>query len=487
MNGKLFLDAMEGIQDEYILSAQARLGYIPAKGKRRGLPVRRAFTVALAAALALLCTVAAAMAVSPEFRQAVISLFQLGEVERIPGVPEDANEVKQITIGGKVSAQYVKLEGAWYTDDGQELLLRWDAEPESVWDRQPEHFYDLVGGELVEVGADAPETTAHLSWLGWEIDIRFRSFPHNDRLYVYDQAVTGFGGPDLPAGTVYAERLGSRTDMAVLRGECYQPVDTSRAWICDLKTGQVWDVLAECGFAEDSALGPVLFAEDLKHALVRAWDGVPGSGLTPYLADLEEKTYTPLSELMGLDIETTFGRYEATFCGSDTVVLAMAPLWRPEPTSVWAYHIPSGMTAPTVQKEAELEEIWSGDPYGQFLAQQVDEDGCVTILDLHTGGRVKLEGITVAQGQRCYLKANPSQTKLLWAEWDGGANLSRLGVVDLERGVFTAFARENLDIQYNDVTFWMGDNRVAVMMDLHTGEPYDSYSTSEYYLCVYEF
>ena len=139
------------------------------------------------------------------------------------------------------------------------------------------------------------------------------------------------------------------------------------------------------------------------------------------------------------------------------------------------------------EKEAELEEIWSGDPYGQFLAQQVDEDGCVTILDLHTGGRVKLEGITVAQGQRCYLKANPSQTKLLWAEWDGGANLSRLGVVDLERGVFTAFARENLDIQYNDVTFWMGDNRVAVMMDLHTGEPYDSYSTSEYYLCVYEF
>lgn len=486
MNGKLFLDAMEGIRDEYILSAQARLGYLPAQGKRRALPVRRIFTAALAAVLVLLCTVAAAMAVSPEFRQAVISLFQLGEVERVPGVPEAANQVKQITIGGEVSAQYVKLEGAWYADDGQALLLRWDAEPESVWDRQPEHFYDLIDGELVEVGADAQETTAHLSWLGWDIDLPFRSFSYNGRLYLYDPTVTGFGEPELPSGTVYAQRLGSRTDVAVLQGECHQPVEASRAWICDLKTGQVWDPLADCGFAEDCFLSPVLFAEDLKHALVRAWDGESGSGLTPYLVDLEEKTYTPLSELMGLDIETAFGRYGVSFYDSDTVMLSMPSLYQPEPISVWTYHIPSGMTAPTVQGETGLEQIWSGDPYGQALAQQVDEDGCVTILDLHTGSRVKLEGITVAQGQRCYLKANPSQTKLLWVEWDDGSNLSRLGVVDLENGVFTAFARENLDIQYDDVAFWMGDNRVAVMMDLR-GEPYDSNSTGEYYLCVYEF
>lgn len=494
MNEKLFLEAMEGISEEYIVRAGERLAYIAPREKGRVRSVKRVFTVALAAVLVAVCTMAAAMAVSPELREMIISLFQIGETEQVPGIPAGVNEVRQVTIGGQVSAQYVKLEGAWYADDGQALLLRWDAEPESVLDRQPEHFYDLVDGELVEVGADAPETAAHLSWLGWDIDLRFRSFPYNGRLYFYDQAFTCFGDPDLPSGTVYAERLGSRTDVAVLQGECYRPVDTSRAWICDLKTGEVWDVLADCGFAEDCFLAPVLFAEDLKHALVRAWDGESGSGLTPYLVDLEEKTYTPLSELMGLDIETAFGRYEVSFYDSDTVMLSMPSLYQPEPISVWTYHIPSGMTAPTVQGETDLQRIWSGEAYHWALAQQVDEDGCVTILDLHTGGRVKLEGITVAQGQRCYLKANPSQTKLLWAEW-GDSGVSRLGVVDLKNGVFTAFARENLDIQYNDVSFWMGDDRVAVMMNLRTGmdyvEPGKEYLYDKippaYYLCVYEF
>ena len=92
MNGKLFLDAMEGIRDEYILSAQARLGYLPAQGKRRALPVRRIFT----AALALLCTIAAAMAVSPPFRAAVISLFQLAEAEQVPGIPAGFGSMKKI-------------------------------------------------------------------------------------------------------------------------------------------------------------------------------------------------------------------------------------------------------------------------------------------------------------------------------------------------------------------------------------------------------
>lgn len=489
MNSGDYRKAMECFEPDPSLRVRVA-AEVEAGRPARIRPARRALTAVLAAVLAVACLLAAAVAASPELRAAVISLFQLGEAERVPGIPAGANEVKQVTIGGQVSAQYVKLEGPWdwYTGDGQELLLRRDAELESIWDRQPEHFYALTGGEVVEVGTDAPETAAHLSWLGWEVDLRFRSFPYNGRLYLYDQANTGFGEPDLPTGTVYAERLGSRTDVAVLQGECYQPVDTQRAWLCDLETGEVRDPLAECGFEEERSMAPVLFAEDLKHALVRAWDGVPGSGLTPYLADLEAKTYTPLSELMGMDIPAAFGSYAVSFYDSDTVMLAMHPLWRPEPTSVWTYHIPSGMTTPTVTEEAELQEVWSGNPYGWALAQQVDEDGSVTILDLHTGGRVKLEGITVAQGKRCYLKANPSQTRLLWAEWDdGGANLYRLGVVDLEAGVFTAFARENLDIKYSDVVFWMGDDRVAVMMDLHSGEPCGSYPTGEYYLCVYEF
>ena len=479
MNANFFLDAMEGIDDRYIISAQKRLGYLTHAEKRRAHPLRRVFTVALAAALVLACTVAAAMAVSPEFREAVISLFQLGEMERVPGVPEGANEVKQITIGGEVSAQYVKVDDSWGVERGQGLLQRID--PEDGQDC----FYDMADGELVEINVDTSEISTAVNWYGRTISIHLRFFVHNGRLYLYN----GSGGSceeDSMTFVVNPERLGSRTDVVLLRGECYgSEADTNWAWVCDLKTGEVRDVLAGCGIEEFASMERVLLTEDLKHALVRGWDGTSGNGMTPYLADLEEKTCIPLSELMGLDIPTTFGSYEAMFYDSDTVLLAMAPLWRPEPSSVWAYHIPSGMVTPTAVNEEGLTKIDSEDAaYSWALAQKVDEDGNVTIVDLRTGGRVTLEGITAMD--RCFLKVNPARTKLLWVDWSS-TGLNRLGVIDLESGAFTAFERENMELRYNEAVFWLDDDRVATMMDLHTGEPYDSYPANEYYLCVYEF
>lgn len=323
-----------------------------------------------------------------------------------------------------------------------------------------------------------------MSWYGRTINIHLRFFVYHDMLYLYN----GYGGSceeDSMTFVVNPERLGCRTDVVLLRGECYgSEADTNWAWVCDLDTGEVWDLLAGCGLERFVSMERVLLAEDLKHALIRGWDGTSDSGMTPYLADLEEKTCTPLGQLMGLDIPTAFGSYEAAFYDSDTVLLAMAPLWRPEPTNAWAYHIPSGMVTPTVVNEERLTAIDSVSAYDWALAQKVDEDGIVTIVDLRAGGQVRLEGITTVD--HCYLKVNAARTKLLWVDW-GDHGLNRLGVIDLESGEFTAFERENMEPLYNEAVFWLDDNRVATKMDLHTGEPYGSYSANEYYLCIYEF
>lgn len=479
MNGEFLLDALEYIDERYILRAQRCLGLPAGQAKARPRPVRRIFTVALAAALALICTLAAAMAVSPQFREAVISLFQLGEVERVPDVPETGYEVKQVTIGGDVSAQYVKVDGIWGADSGLGLLQRLDA------DDGQERFYDVVNGELVEVGVDDSEISTVVSWYGRTIPVHLRFFVYHDTLYLYN----GYGGScqeDSMTFVVNPERLGSRTDVVLLRGECYgSEADTNWAWVCDLKTGQVWDVLAGCGLEKFPYLNRVLLAEDGKHALIRGWDGGAGSGQIPYLVNLEEKTCTPLSELMGLDIPTAFGSYEVTFYDSDTVLLAMAPLWRPEPTSVWAYHIPSGTVTPTVENEEELTPITpEADVYDWALAQKVDENGNVTIVDLRTGKQVKLEGITAAD--RCYLKINGARTRLLWVDWVDN-RLNRLGVIDLESGEFKAFERENMELQYDEAVFWLDDDRVVTRMNLHTGDHQGPSTINEYYLCIYEF
>ena len=54
MNAQRLLDAMEHISDTYILHAQARLGYFSQAVKPRPRPVRRIFTVALAAAMVVI-------------------------------------------------------------------------------------------------------------------------------------------------------------------------------------------------------------------------------------------------------------------------------------------------------------------------------------------------------------------------------------------------------------------------------------------------
>lgn len=478
MNSELLLDAMEHIDERYIFQAQKRLGYFVETAKSRPRPMKRIFTVALAAALALICTLAAAMAVSPEFREAVISLFQLGEVEQVPDVPKEPGEVKQITIGGEVSAQYVKVDASWGMDSGLGLLQRLDA------DDGQERFYDVADGELVEVGVDASELSTAVSWYDRTINVHLRFFVYQGTLYLYN----GYGGSceeDSMTFVVNPERLGSRTDVILLRGECYgSEADTNWAWVCDLKTGEIWDVLAGCGLEKFVSMERVLLTEDLRYALIRGWDGTSGSGITPYLANLEERTCVPLSELMGQDIPTAFGSYEAAFYDSDTVLLAMAPLWRPEPSSVWAYHIPSGMVTPTVVNEEGLTAIDSENAYDWALAQKVDENGAVTIVDLRTGRQVRLEGITAAD--HCYLKINSARTRLLWVDW-GDHGLNRLGVIDLENGEFKAFERENMELRYNEAVFWLDDDRVVTMMDLHTGEPFESYPANEYYLCIYKF
>ncbi len=476
MNSMILLNAMEHIDERYILSAQNRLGYFTEAAKSRARPVKRLFTVALAAALALLCTLAAAMAVSPEFREAVISLFQLGEVEQVPDVPESGYEVKQVTIGGQVSAQYVKLEGAWDIEYGDGLLTHSDVKPDGSWENT--RFYALEGGKLTQVGTDAVETTVSLDISGTGVELRFRSFPYNGRLHLYDIS------SNLEAHTflsLYPERLGSRTDMAVLDCEYYDgQAEGHWALVCDLATGQVRDVLADCGLEALGSARPILFTEDLRHALVRAGNDTAEG--TPYLVNLEEKTYAPLGELMGLDIPETFGSYQATFYDNDTVLLAMAPLWRPEPSSVWTYHIPSGTVALTAAQE-ELIGIVPEDPYDWSLAQQTDENGVVTIFDLRTGKQVKLEGITAAGD--CYLKINSARTRLLWVDW-GDHGLNRLGVIDLESGEFKAFEREKMELRYNEDVFWLGNDRVVTTINLHTGEEYVP-GEEEYYLCVYEF
>ena len=117
MNSKDYRKAMECFEPDPFLRARLAAAVENARPVR-SRPMRQVFTVALAAALALACTMAAALAVSPELRSSVISLFQMDVVEQVPGIPEGVSGVKQVDIGEGVTAQYVRVEGFWCVANG---------------------------------------------------------------------------------------------------------------------------------------------------------------------------------------------------------------------------------------------------------------------------------------------------------------------------------------------------------------------------------
>lgn len=475
MNSKEYQKAMACFEPDPFLRAR-----IAAAVKERKRPrtryLRKALTAACAAALALVCTTAVALAVRPELRAAVISLFRLDAVEQVPGIPAGVNEVRQVTIGETVTARYVKVEGYWHWPLDGELLRSGD------WSGSGNIFYELDGETLTEIGADAPAASARAVRNGVEYTAMFRWFVYNGVLYT-DEIATGtlFGGMD--DLTLAPSRLGERTDVVQLTAAVYGQFMESYTWVYDLESGEVTDVLEGCGV---EALGPVRtvgLAEDLKHAIVQAGDTMEG---TPYLADLEQKTLTPLNEIFGIEIREwrpqtgPEGGYRARFCDNNTVLLTTG-------NRAWTYHIPSGALSCTVENLTGMEIIDS--PRG-MLCLSVDEAGGVSIVDLATGGRVKLEGVSAKKAFIC--KANSTDTKLLWAEWDWSGEFNRvlfdrLGVIDLKSGEFTAFDREHLEGLQSEWAYWLGDDRIMIITDVHWAEGYDPDRTAESYLCVYEF
>lgn len=483
MNSKDYRKAMECFEPDPFL--RARLGEAVENARSvRSRPARRVFTVALAAALALACTMAAALAVSPELRSSVISLFQMEVVEQVPGIPEGVSGVRQVDIGEGVTAQYVRVEGFWSVANG---LLQ-DGKYHEDTDSRLWHYYDLIDGQLAEVGTDAREAAVQLTWNGVERSARFRWFVYNGTLHYTEETEMRMSGESDLALVI--QSIGNRADKLMLTAADEGLRRDTWSWVYDLETGEVTDVLAGCGLEDIGPIRRLTLSEDLKHAL--AWVGYLEES-TPYLVDLEAKTCTSLRDVFGMELRE--GQFpdengeavEVEFSGDDTVLLIrfrdqfMETERLPHINGAWTYHIPSGMVTQTV---SENERPLVMTP----LTLSLTGNGEVTVVDLRTGTHTRLEGVTAYEEHyadfRCH--ADPAGTRLLWADMDGD-RVARMGIVDLEEGTFRAFQRDDQSGQEElkfEYMYWLYDGRVASLRDLGWDPETKEYPCQ---ICVYDF
>lgn len=471
MNREYISDAVGNISSKHIQEAERWLAAGSKGARRTHRPVRRVLSGVLVAAAVLICTMAVALAVSPELRQAVISLFRIEEAER-PVPPEGSDPVASITIGDEVLAQYVyNCDGMWV--EGELLVGR--AGEGSAQESNARVFYTLdEENNLIQVGQDAAEAYVETQWDGLPAVAHFGWFVYNGRLYINDILNT-VEDPPYAANRLFAAAIPGRTDKVLL----YYNADAYYFWIYDLNSGELTDVLAGCGTEEIGTIRnqPLeVLSSDLRYALLELAPEESVSAL-PYLVDLEEKTCTALSELMGMEIPAqeflqieTAQTHQVRFIDKERVQLSIfGDAQGQSGISCWVYHIPSGTAAQTAETEYLV-----GGACPLWLTE--DESGTVWVTDVRTGAHTQIEEFPLTGGFQ--FGCNEAGTRLLCIGTDEAGG-SQIGVIDLESGTFRLLRREGTEDQYNNsAPQWLGDDRAVsgyVRLD------------GEFYLCVYKF
>lgn len=426
--------ALDGVDDGLLAGAEG------SRPRRRG---RGAVRVALAALLAALLCLGTALAVSPQLRQAVISLLRLPRAEELPA-PSPGGETDMVSwlgsrsLGGGLTVDYYRV-GDFFSESGGGVA-RYDEA------RGLAELYLLDGSRVERLAAREARLT--YAWAGHTYDIRFQWCRAGETAYVYALDNTA---PDREESW-YLTPLDGRDDAVLLRvAYGSQSGYTEHAALLRLDTLEVEELFTGQEAAVPGGVAWTEFSPGGRYALLTAREG---RGF--YCCDLAAGTVRPLEELTGFAVD---GAYfldgETLFCGV-----------RGENggCTVWALSLADGSLRQTVSAPQELSRgtdwglYFTGGRYGVL----VGADGSVSVPDFLTGAETPVEGFSWPAGGS--VLASPAGDRLLFLTFGGGDGpwISQMGVLDLEEGSFIAFDREGEQIPAESSVGWMDNRRVAV-------------------------
>lgn len=434
--------------------------------KKKYTPIRRVFTLALAAALTATCLATAAFAASPELRTAVLSFFHMEEREQVPnsGAAPEGPDISQAEIGQLVKAQYIKMEQNTFGRGYNYLAglfadLEWSEDCRTLLSAE---FVEIQNGELAPVQVEMNTN---------RIDIDYDGIHYQGELYwfVRDGALHFFKGEPYgvdtrPEDQWYVQTIPGRTDSVLLNLAQGRQMDyTEYPVLYHLDTGEVEDILAGTGAAELEYAYGHLWSEDMRRVLITCGDGPDGQHT--WLCDLDAKTLARPEDLTDLD-----GEIAASFLDNDALILTQ---YSKDPEGLYqdvtCYTFSPSSKRPVKTLDRVPYYRWFDEnPSGAMLFGSrcvlISETGQIQIADLKSGERTAVEGFTFQKGDNFML--SPSGDKLLYyraAPQDiSSLGVAQLGVVDLEQKTFIAFDREGYENLHEEAIGWEDNNTVSI-------------------------
>ena len=211
---------------------------------RRQVHPRRLIGKVLVAAVAIACTFMVAMAVSPQLRAAVLTLFRLEETEQVPGpvkeLPEEP-EMTQNTIAQQVEAQYIRLPnaGSGYNYGIGTLFQAERADDGSILSF---HYWAIEENELVPLETRTTEFST--TWDGVTYADTVYWCEYDGAISCYNNGTAGYA-LDYDCNTI---AIPGSTDSVILRLSQGSQMDTGSTQCCwtwkPVKSPTCWTALA---------------------------------------------------------------------------------------------------------------------------------------------------------------------------------------------------------------------------------------------------
>ena len=459
MKTKQLLEALGQLDEQYILEAVSETHREQKKGWTRWAAV---------AAIVILTVVGAtgtAMAASEQFRQMVLSFFHIEQTEYVPDPNSKDFVFTQSDIGGMVKAEYIPLEEEDY-QVGFGTLYQVDNEENGTI--RSVRFWAVEDGSIFKV--DTQKNSFHVIWQDtiYEGDIYWCVY--NGEVSLYE------GGTSEADSGWYASSIPGRTDAILLYlsqgayGEYRQ-----YPMLYHLETGETEDILQKTGIKELSWPKDYQWSNDLSKVLVTCH--TLENEEVRYYCDVVAKTLYNIESFTGVECSNAF------FADDNTLILLQMI---EGDGSIWAYNLTTGEITQTFNEVKFLEnhEIKPSSRegimlFGGRIGLYVEQKGNLSVLDLKTGSEQLVNGFTFDEGGT--FLSNRANTKLLYNvtddKTDGSLDISQLGVLDLEAGVFKAFDREGYDRLHEWSVGWFDEYRIGI----RSGEP----GSNAFYL--YEF
>ena len=467
MNNQTLLDAINGIDDKYIYSAQQKLARNHLHEQPKRYSIRRKIVALIAAVVMLMgTTFTVAMAASPEFREAVFAFFGIEQPEVVPEhetdnvlSPDDmvVDNIKT-NIGGVIEGTYLHTPIASYAETGVFLICTDETQM-----KQGSHYdaYREDNGELVKLETYHFNKTLDVNGFTFQTDFEWTEVDGRTIITYME-----------PSAQYFIDDFAGLPEKTLVLFYCWTQNDeegyhfTNYPAFLNLETGAVTDVLTGTGAENIEGILKAATSEDQTKMLFITEEQ------TVYYVDLLTKQLHNVAELSGEPI---------TDC---TLVNNSLVCWRNEDETsesgsfgkyrAWSIDLNTfekkEMLIPSDRETLFLgfnTPFATGNMYaGSCFAIQVDAVRNTYIVDLEYGTTSMIANFDWP-GSYPYIGGIPSPDgrKLLIFGEKSGNVFDYIGVLDFDRKVCIQFSRENNNAVNEHSAYWFDNEKIVVKTD----------------------